>query len=218
MGGKFTDRCSIALACNLLGFRDAMRRLLAPEPDFEIVTEADDLGQLSGLVGRSRPEVVLSYFSPTDQRVAAALQSVATSWIETRVVALVQSEAERRPLLRRAFVGDVFVLQHVTIPEIVDSIREGRKMPRNSRVGVGEEAGPVEPRLTPRERQVVSMLTQGFRTREIAAALAIRESTIHVYVHRLLKKYGASRRIDLVLGAVLPDLKPHPISRLRQAD
>ena len=204
MLGRITHRYSIVIACNVLAFRDALRRLLAPEPDLEIVAEASDPGELAGILRRTSPEVVLCLFSLTDEEVVSTLQEVAARRPETRIVALVQSDPEKRQLLRNAFAGDVLVLRDVTIPEIVGAIRAGRQQ---GSVGIpeGHKAGPDAPHLTPREQQVISMLVQGFRTREIAATLAVSESTIHVYVHRLLKKYGVSRRLDLVVGFVVPD-------------
>ena len=203
VGGKTTNRCSIVLACNILAFRDAMRRLLEREPDFVIIAEAEKPDELAGALRRSRPAILLCYFSPTDERVVSGLLNVATASARTRTVALVQSEFERRQLLRKAFVADALVLRDVTMAEIVRVIRNTRRPKRGDLVRGNGRAGTGAPDLTPREQQVVSMLAQGLRPREMAAHLNISESTVHICVDRLLEKYGVSRRLDPVLDSFL---------------
>ena len=203
VGGKTTNRCSIVLAGNILAFRDAMRRLLEREPDFEIIGEAEKPDELAGALRRSRPAILLCYFSPTDERVVSALLDVATASARTRTVALVQSEFERRQLLGKAFVAEALVLRDVTMAEIVGVIRNTRRPKRGDRVRGNGSAGTGVPDLTPREQQVVAMLTQVVRPREMAAHLNISESTVHVCVDRVLEKYGVSRRLDPVLDSFL---------------
>jgi PAS domain S-box-containing protein len=53
------------------------------------------------------------------------------------------------------------------------------------------ETRPVQ-KLTPREREVVSLLVEGKTSKEIARHLSLSHRTVEVYRARLLKKYGAS--------------------------
>jgi len=59
----------------------------------------------------------------------------------------------------------------------------------------------AQPRLTPREQQVVSLVMQGLRNREIAAALKTTEGSIKVYVNRVFTKTGVKSRQELALLA-----------------
>jgi ATP/maltotriose-dependent transcriptional regulator MalT len=52
--------------------------------------------------------------------------------------------------------------------------------------------------LTPREREVLSLMAQGFRNREIAAAFVISESTVKVHVRHVLEKLGVRTRTQAV--------------------
>jgi two-component system nitrate/nitrite response regulator NarL len=56
--------------------------------------------------------------------------------------------------------------------------------------------------LTPRERQLVGLLAQGMKNKEIAYALGITEGTVKVYLSRLFQKVGVKDRLDLALFAV----------------
>ena len=53
--------------------------------------------------------------------------------------------------------------------------------------------------LTPREGQLVSLLSQGLKNSEIATALEISEGTVKVYLSRLFKKVRVDNRLELAL-------------------
>jgi DNA-binding NarL/FixJ family response regulator len=57
-------------------------------------------------------------------------------------------------------------------------------------------------RLTPREGQLMGMLAQGIRNKELAYRLGITEGTVKVYLSRLYDKVGASDRFELALLAL----------------
>jgi DNA-binding NarL/FixJ family response regulator len=54
-------------------------------------------------------------------------------------------------------------------------------------------------RLTPREGQLVTLLSQGLKNKEIATALNISEGTVKVYLSRLFQKLGVKDRFELAL-------------------
>jgi two-component system nitrate/nitrite response regulator NarL len=53
--------------------------------------------------------------------------------------------------------------------------------------------------LTRREGQLVSLLSQGLKNKEIATALTISEGTVKVYLSRLFQKLGVKDRFELAL-------------------
>lgn len=56
-------------------------------------------------------------------------------------------------------------------------------------------------KLTRRERQVMELLGQGYSNREIAQTLGLREGTIRIYVHRVIRQLGLRNRVDVALCA-----------------
>lgn len=56
--------------------------------------------------------------------------------------------------------------------------------------------------LTQRERQLVGVLAQGLKNKEIAHTMGISEGTVKVYLSRLFRKVGATDRLDLALFAL----------------
>jgi DNA-binding CsgD family transcriptional regulator len=53
--------------------------------------------------------------------------------------------------------------------------------------------------LTERQRQLVSLLTQGLKNKEIAGAMGVTEASVKVYVNLLLHKLGLRTRLELAL-------------------
>jgi DNA-binding NarL/FixJ family response regulator len=75
----------------------------------------------------------------------------------------------------------------------------GRDENLAKRVGLGAgrryERGST---LTRREREVLELLQQGMRNREVARALFIEESTVKVHVRHIMDKLGARTRAEAV--------------------
>jgi DNA-binding NarL/FixJ family response regulator len=65
-------------------------------------------------------------------------------------------------------------------------------------------------RLSPRERQLVGLLTEGLRNKEIAGRMNITEGTAKAYLSRLFEKTGASDRFELAMFA-LKNLETNPL-------
>lgn len=69
--------------------------------------------------------------------------------------------------------------------------------------------------LSPRQSQVVSLVAQGCKNKQIAGVMGITEGTVKVYLYKLFKKLGVNDRLDLALygrktlfsgpGATLPN-------------
>jgi DNA-binding NarL/FixJ family response regulator len=62
-------------------------------------------------------------------------------------------------------------------------------------------AGAAECPLTPREREVLTMIAGGHTNREVAAALSISQRTVETHRAHIVEKLGARTRAELVRGA-----------------
>jgi len=57
---------------------------------------------------------------------------------------------------------------------------------------------PTQAELTPREREVAALVTQGLTAKAMAKALGLSHRTVEVYRAKLMRKYGAATTADLV--------------------
>jgi DNA-binding NarL/FixJ family response regulator len=56
--------------------------------------------------------------------------------------------------------------------------------------------------LTRRQGQIVSLVAQGFKNKEIASAMGITEGTVKVYLYKLFRKLGMNDRLDMALYGI----------------
>ena len=58
------------------------------------------------------------------------------------------------------------------------------------------------PQLTPREEQILALLAEGCRNREIARRFGTREQTVKNQLTRMFEKTGTTSRLELVVYAL----------------
>ena len=71
--------------------------------------------------------------------------------------------------------------------------------------------GPRErekPRLSNREREIVALVAQGFKNKEIAERMFISEQTVKNHLHNIFDKLGVSDRLELALYAIHRNIRP----------
>jgi DNA-binding NarL/FixJ family response regulator len=61
--------------------------------------------------------------------------------------------------------------------------------------------GDGMPLLTRREEEVVRLVADGLKNREIAEELRVKEHSIRNYIYRIFDKVGVSSRVELILYA-----------------
>jgi len=58
------------------------------------------------------------------------------------------------------------------------------------------------PKLTPREKEVLALLAQGARNKDIAASLVIAERTVKIHVRNILTKLNVGNRTEALAVAI----------------
>jgi ATP/maltotriose-dependent transcriptional regulator MalT len=109
---------------------------------------------------------------------------------------------------------DAFVVAYRAYPEMLRALGPAWRMPsvraalrRANDTALARSQGidvieaPTASNLTPREREVLSLLAQGLTNAEIAKRLFITESTAKVHVHHILAKLGTKTRLQAALIA-----------------
>lgn len=129
---------------------------------------------------------------------------------QVRVLVLTQYDEEQFivPILRAGASG--YVLKRAGPKEVLQAIRkvaeEGAFLPpqaaRQVLRAMQEPQEEPEPRLTPRETEVLRLVAQGKTNREIAALLGISPKAVSVHRSNLMAKLGLHSGVDLVRCAI----------------
>lgn len=101
----------------------------------------------------------------------------------------------RTPLGRRRLTISTIVLHDEHDTTVLHPVRETSE-PTARAVTVKRE-----PRLTPRQRQILSLLAHGVRVKQIAARLTLSETTVRNHVHAILAELGAHSQLEAVARA-----------------
>lgn len=190
----------IILADEQAIFRAGAARVLAMEDDMRIVAQCDDAVKLRQAIETYRFAIVLFSMQVGDPAEIVA-------WCkESRSVAIaVADKREAVPAALATQLGGA-ITRATSGAELVDTVR---RVARGQR---GVQLAPVRvmqaqdtvgarvlARLTPKELQIVALITQGCKNKDIAARLGTKEQVVKNYLRSIYDKSGVSDRLELAL-------------------
>ena len=194
----------IVLADNQAIFRAGAARVLALEDDIRIVAQCEDAAHLANAVEDRAGAVLLVSCSlqPDPSGVVSRARAAGS-----RTILIAENGAEVGDDLARSLDGIVF--RNVAGPELVGCVRRvaaGQRwlQPSNLTSILAQDAvgARVRDRLTPKEIQIVALISQGCKNKQIAAQLNTREQVIKNYLRSIYDKTGVSDRLELALFTI----------------
>jgi two-component system, NarL family, response regulator LiaR len=189
--------------------REGLRAFLELQDGIQVVGEAADGAQAVQAVSESRPDVVLMDLVMPVMDGIAAMRVLRERSPETRVIVLTSFLDEDRllPALRTGAAG--YLLKNAKPQELARAVRAAHAGETlldpvvASRLvqTLTANSDPLD-RLTARERQVLQLIGEGYRNKQIALELGISEKTVKTHVGRLLAKLGVDDRTQAAVMAV----------------
>jgi DNA-binding NarL/FixJ family response regulator len=200
--------------------RDGLKRLLALENDIEVVAEAGDGRQVIEAVNQYDPDILLLDLRMPNVDGLSALQTLQQVTRRTRVLVLTASE-DKNEFLQAMKIGCSGIVLKQTPPEMIvkairkvhageiwlDSFTTAAVMRQFASPGEalaaqngtkGRERSP----LSTREREIVALVAQGYKNKEMAEKMFISEQTVKNHLHNIFDKLGVSDRLELALYAI----------------
>ncbi|MBN2469592.1 MAG: response regulator transcription factor [Anaerolineae bacterium] len=195
--------------------RMGVRVFLESCDDLELVGEAPDGETAIWQCAALRPDVVLMDQALPGMDGAAATEAILQENPDVRVIALT-SYFEPRRVERALKAGAIsYVLKDVDADELAHAIREahaGRSVlsPEAAQALIQTTTRRSTPHydFTAREQQVLELMVTGRTNAEIAAQLAISESTVKYHVSGILNRLGVTRRAEAIALALRDGLVP----------
>jgi DNA-binding NarL/FixJ family response regulator len=199
----------IILADNQTVFRAGTARVLALEPDNRIVAQCDSSDRLRQAV-ESFPGCIVILASAllnVDGHAAIDELTTRTAAVGSRII-LIAENGEVMPQQTLLKVNGM-VSRNVSGADMVNCVRRvGRGQrciltPGNDGGQLADSVGArVRDRLTPKEMQIVALIVQGCKNKDIAQQLGTKEQVIKNYLRSIYDKTGVSDRLELALFTI----------------
>jgi DNA-binding NarL/FixJ family response regulator len=193
---------------------------LSMQPDFELVGEAHNGQTAVEKAGELQPDVILMDLNMPIMDGIEASRLIAERYPAIRIVVLTSFSDRSHivPALQAGAAG--YMLKDVEPDQLAEAIRSAYKgniqlHPDIAAALVANNASYAAPQqlpdqspapalnvLTPREREVLMLLSRGMSNKEIAAELIVAEKTVKTHVSSILSKLNVADRTQAALYAV----------------
>jgi len=200
-------------------FRDGLRRLLSAEKDFEVIGEAKDGDETLEMVREKEPDILLLDLRMPVRDGLSVLQRLKHAPNKTKVIVLTASEDKNEFVqamkhgcagivlkqtasdllyksIRKVYAGEIWLDSHTTAA-VMRQFSAPARAPATYERGVRERSP-----LSQREREIVALVAQGFKNKEIAERMFISEQTVKNHLHNVFDKLGVADRLELALYAI----------------
>jgi DNA-binding NarL/FixJ family response regulator len=207
------EKMRVLIADDHTLFRDGLRALLASAPEMELVGEAATGQEVVELAASLQPDlIIMDLQMPVVNGIEATRQIVHTSpHINILVVTMFDDDQNVFSAMRAGARG--YLLKGANHDETLRAIRA---------VGSGEAIfspaiavrlmdyfthirpsapAPVFPELTEREREILTLIAQGYKNPEIAAQLVLSPKTVRNHITNVFSKLQVADRAEAVLRA-----------------
>ena len=204
-------------------FRDGLCKLLALEEDFEVVAQASDGRQVLEILQDQEPDILLLDLKMPGLDGLATLQRLQSAKNKTRVIVLTASDDKNEFVqamrfgtsgivlkqtatelliksIRKVHAGEIWLDSHTTA-EVIRRFVSSDEMPPAPQPSSSPRERERSP-LSQREREIVALVAQGFKNKEMAEKMFISEQTVKNHLHNIFDKLGVSDRLELALYAI----------------
>jgi len=202
-------------------FRDGLRKLLALEDDFEVIGEARDGKEAFDVVQLKEPDVLLLDLRMPGLDGLSALPRLQSLNVKTKIIVVTASEDKNEFVQAMKLGCSGIVLKQAATEQLIKCIRRVHAgeiwMDASTTAAVLRQfAAGTEPAspstqqsrgrdrtpLSQREREIVALVAQGYKNKEMAAKMFISEQTVKNHLHNIFDKLGVSDRLELALYAI----------------
>jgi DNA-binding NarL/FixJ family response regulator len=185
-------------------FREGLGTIIASQSDMILVSQASDAVEALAEFRRHRPDITLMDLRLAGASGRDALIAIRGECPQARVIMLTTADSDGE--IQRAMQAGAsgYILKSMPKNELLAVIRTvhaGRRyLPPEVAARLSEHFG--EDNLTDRELQVLRLIRDGHRNKQIADQLAIAETTVNFHIKNLVDKLQANDRTHAVTIAV----------------
>jgi two-component system nitrate/nitrite response regulator NarP len=181
--------------------------MLLRDSDYELLGRARTVAEANGMLNREKPDLVLLDVHLPDGSGLDVLQRLSRGRKRPKVVLITAGMDDAQLLAAAGLEPEGMVLKTsdpALLMNCMDAVVSGERWvdPEIAeRTRQAQERAASVPPLTRRERELIDLVRQGLRNRDIAAELGVTEGTVKVYLHAIFDKLKVENRTELALRA-----------------
>jgi DNA-binding NarL/FixJ family response regulator len=185
-------------------FREGLSTIIASQPDMALVAQASNAAEAMAEFRHHRPDITLMDLRLPGTNGTDALIAMRAEHPQARIIMLTTSDSDGE--IQRALRAGAFAYILKSMPKnellgVMRSVHAGeRHIPPEVAVRLAEHLGDDD--LTTREMDVLRLIRDGYRNKQIADELTIAETTVNFHIKNLVDKLGANDRTHAVTIAV----------------
>lgn len=198
-------------------FREGLRTILAMEDDIEVVADVESAEDIVELMWQTRPDVLLLDIRMPQGNGLDAVPAVVKISPGTQVLVLTACDEKEEHVRAFRLGAKGVILKDSARQTLIQAIRtvcrgEMWVEPRMSSLLIEELSRPSpeaeggsaqhENGLTERELEIVRLVAQGFKNKEVGSTLSISERTVKTHLTNIFQKLGVRDRVGLVMFAL----------------
>lgn len=185
-------------------FRAGLSAILGSQPDMHLVAQASSAVEAIEEFRRLRPDITLMDLRLSGSNGTDTLIAIRGEFPKARIIILTTSDSDgeiQRALKAGASAYVLKSMAKAELLEVIRSVHAGRR-PVSPEVAarIAEHLGEEE--LTTREQEVLCLIQDGYRNKQIAYRLEIAETTVNFHIKNLVDKLGANDRTHAVTIAL----------------
>jgi len=180
--------------------REGVALIIASEPDMEVVGSAATGEDAVLLFKQHRPDVTLMDLRLRTMSGLEAIQAIRREQADARVIVLTMYQGDEDIHRALAAGAAAYLLKETLSDDLIRIVREvhAGERPIGPDVQARLDERAAQPTLTLREIQVLELVSQGRRNKEIASILGISEETVHVHLKNIFAKLKVNERTAAV--------------------
>jgi DNA-binding NarL/FixJ family response regulator len=194
--------------------RRGIKTMLESESDIEVVGEADDGTRALALVEETVPDVVLIDVVMPDKDGIEATREIKDAFPKVGVVVLSGHDEQQFVFDALKAGASGYLLKSAELDEVVTTVKsvaqgEGKLDPSLAFQVLSEfqsyqsqDVSEVYQPLTPREREILKLMSEGLPNKTIASRLQISERTVTTHVANIYSKLHVNNRVSAIQEAM----------------
>ena len=185
-------------------FREGLATIIGSQRDMVLVAQAASSEEATEQFHIQRPDITLMDLRLPGRSGTETLVAIRRDFPKARVIMLTTSDGDAEIQLALKAGAAAYVLKSMPKNELLGVIRSvhagGRHVPPEVAARLAEHLG--EETLTSRELEVLRLIRDGHRNKQIADELTISETTVNFHIKNLVDKLQANDRTHAVTIAL----------------